>query len=196
VVRGGTAGGTPILTIPNLISILRLLLVPLFLWLVLVADEIAWAGVLLGFIGATDWIDGYIARRWNQTSKLGEFLDPLADRLAVASAIIAGLIHGEIFPAWFGWAIIVRELLIGVGALVIGWRAGTKLTVRWLGKAATLLLYFSISFFYVGVGADVDFLVWAAYLAGLPGLVLYYVTAFQYLGDARNVMADTEPQED
>jgi cardiolipin synthase len=179
------------LTIPNLISILRLLLIPLFLWLVLAADEIAWAGLLLAVIGATDWIDGYIARRWDQTSKLGEFLDPLADRLAVAAAIIAGLIHGEIFPAWFGWAIILREVLIGVGALVIGWRAGTKLQVRWLGKAATLLLYFSVAFFYVGVGADVDFLVWAAYLTGLPGLVLYYVAAFQYLGDARQVIADS-----
>jgi cardiolipin synthase len=160
--------------------------------MVLVAEEIAWAGLLLGFIGATDWIDGYIARRWNPTSKLGEFLAPLADRLAVAAAIIAGLINGQIFPAWFGWAIILREVLIGVGALVIGWRAGTKLQVRWLGKTATLLLYFSIAFFYVGVGADVDFLVWAAYLTGVPGLILYYVTAFQYLGDARRIIAESE----
>ena len=163
----------------------------MFLWLVFVADEIAWAGVLLGVIGATDWVDGYLARRLNQVSKVGEFLDPLADRLAVAVAVIAGLIKG-VFPAWFGWAIIIREILIAIGALVIGVKVGTKLEVRWVGKTATLLLYFSVAFFYVGVGADFDPLVVAAWLTGLPGLVLYYVAAFYYLQDARRLVAAGE----
>lgn len=89
-----------ILTIPNVISIIRLLLVPVFIWLVVI-DEIGWAGILLGFIGATDWIDGYLARRLNQVSEIGKFLDPLADRLAVIVAVIAGLI-ADVLPAWFG----------------------------------------------------------------------------------------------
>lgn len=181
-------------TIPNIISIIRLFLIPVFLWLVFVQDEIGWAGVLLGVIGATDWIDGYLARRLNQVSKAGEFLDPLADRLAVAVAVIAGLIKG-VFPAWFGWAIILREVAIGIGALVIGVKAGTKLKVRWVGKTATLLLYFSVSFFYVGVGAEFDPLVWAAWLTGIPGLVLYYVAAFQYMQDARKLVGSGTPGE-
>ena len=90
------------LTIPNLISLVRLALVPVFLWLVFAKNNVVGAGWLLGLIGSTDWIDGYLARRLGQVSKVGEFLDPLADRLAVAAAVVAGLMEG-ILPAWFAW---------------------------------------------------------------------------------------------
>jgi cardiolipin synthase len=176
-----------VLTIPNLVSLTRLALVPVFVWL-LTQDRIAAAGWLLGVIGSTDWIDGFLARRLDQISKVGEFLDPLADRLAVAVAVIGGLVKG-VFPAWFGWAIIVREGLIGVGALALGLKAGTKLTVRRLGKLATLLLYASVAWFYIGVGSDVDWVVWAAWIVGLPGLILYYVVGVQYFDDLRKVVA-------
>jgi cardiolipin synthase len=175
------------LTIPNLISVVRLLLVPVFLWLVFGVEEIGWAGVLLGFIGATDWIDGYLARRLDQVSEVGKFLDPLADRLAVFVAVIAGLIKG-VLPAWFAWALILREIVIGVGALY-GWTKGvTKLDVRWLGKTATLLLYFAITGFYLAEGFDAPWLYWASLVGGTVGLVLYYVVAFQYLGDMRTAI--------
>ena len=175
------------LTLPNLISVIRLLLVPVFLWLVFGADEIGWAGVLLGVIGATDWIDGYLARRLDQVSEVGKFLDPLADRLAVFVAVIAGLIK-DVLPPWFAWALILRELVIGVGALY-GWTKGvTKLDVRWLGKTATLLLYFAITGFYLAEGFDVPWLYWASLVGGAVGLVLYYVVAFQYLGDMRTAI--------
>ena len=176
------------LTIPNLISVLRLLLVPVFLWLVFGEGEIAWAGVLLGVIGATDWIDGYLARRLDQVSEVGKFLDPLADRLAVFVAVIAGLIK-DILPAWFAWALILREVVIGFGALY-GWTRGvTKLDVRWLGKTATLLLYAAITGFYLAEGFDLPWLFWISLLVGTIGLVLYYVVAFQYLGDLRAAIA-------
>ncbi len=177
-----------VLTIPNAISFARLLLVPVFLWLLLGLDNAAGAGWLLGFIGATDWVDGYLARRLDQVSELGKFLDPLADRLAVASALVGGLISGDL-PAWFAIALIVREGLIAVGALVLGVKAGSKLEVRRLGKLATLLLYAAIAWFFVGRGSDFDPLVWAAYLVGVPGLVLYYVVGFQYFDDARKIIA-------
>ena len=177
------------LTIPNLVSLFRLALVPVFLWLVFGRDNVAGAGWLLAFIGVTDWIDGYLARRLNQVSKVGEFLDPLADRLAVAAAVVAGLIEG-VLPGWFAWAIIVREGLIGVGALIIGLKAGTKLQVRRLGKLATLLLYAGVATFYVGRGEDVDPLIWTAYIVGLPGLAAYYVVGWQYMRDALLVMRD------
>ena len=82
------------LTLPNLISLIRLALVPVFLWLVIGADEPVWGGLLLGIIGSTDWIDGYLARRLNQVSEVGKILDPLADRIAVAAGVIAGLVTG------------------------------------------------------------------------------------------------------
>jgi len=173
--------------VPNVISLIRLALIPVFIWLVAVA-EYGWAGVLLGVIGATDWIDGYLARRLGQVTEVGKFLDPLADRLAVIVAVIAGLISG-VLPVLFGIALIVRETLIGIGAMY-GWSKGvTKLDVRWLGKAATLLLYLSIALFYVGVGFDADIVVLAAWVTGVPGLVMYYWVAVNYLSDMKKAIA-------
>ena len=176
------------LTIPNLVSLARLALIPVFLWLLFGRDNVAGAGWLLGFIAATDWIDGYLARRLNQVSKLGEFLDPLADRLAVGVAVVAGLIEGVLAP-WFAWAIIVREALIGVGAILIGVKAGAKLTVRRLGKLATFLLYVSVAWFYVGRGHEFDPGIWIAYAFGVPGLIFYYVVGVQYVKDGRELIS-------
>jgi cardiolipin synthase len=146
---------------------------------------------LLGVIGSTDWIDGYLARRLDQVTEVGKFLDPLADRLAVIVAVIAGLISG-VLPAAFAIAVIAREALIGIGA-IYGWTKGvTKLEVRWLGKAATLLLYVSIALFYMGVGFDIDLLVLAAWLTGLPGLGTYYWVAIEYMADMKKAIAAGE----
>ena len=174
------------LTLPNFISLARLALIPL-LWSWMAAGRTAAAGWLLGFIGATDWIDGFLARRLSQVSEVGKFLDPLADRLAVAAAVIGGLVF-DILPSWFAWAIIAREAVIGLGALAIAARARTKLAVRNLGKVATALIYFSVAFFFVGKGTPFDPLVVAAWLTGIPGLILYYVVGVQYLQDALGVL--------
>lgn len=173
---------------PNTISLIRLALIPVFVWLVAIG-EYGPAGLLLGVIGATDWIDGYLARRLDQVTELGKFLDPLADRIAVVVAVVAGLIYG-VLPDWFAWALIAREILIGLGALY-GWRHGvTKLDVRYMGKVATLLLYFSVALFYVGEGFDLTLFTGAAVLTGVPGLVLYYWVAVLYLGDMRTAIAE------
>lgn len=175
--------------VPNVISLLRLALIPVFLWLV-IAEDYGWAGVLLGVIGATDWIDGYLARRLDQVTEVGKFLDPLADRVAVILAVIAGLVVG-VLPAWFAIALIVRELLIGIGS-IYGWMRGvTRLDVRYMGKVATLMLYFSVSFFYAGIGFDWWLMELAAYAMGIPGLVLYYWVAVLYLGDMRKSIGET-----
>ena len=176
--------------VPNVISLIRLALIPVFIWLVAIA-EYGWAGVLLGVIGSTDWIDGYLARRLGQVTEVGKFLDPLADRLAIIVAVIAGLISG-VLPAGFAIALIVREVLIGIGA-IYGWSRGvTKLDVRWLGKAATLLLYVSIALFYVGVGFDVELLEAAAWLTGIPGLGMYYWVGVEYLSDMKKAIAHAQ----
>ncbi len=169
------------LTIPNAISVVRLLLVPVFIWLVAI-DQVGLAGLLLAVIGATDWVDGYLARRLDQVSEVGKFLDPLADRIAIAVAVIVGLIAG-VLPGWLGWAIIIRELLVAVGAFY-GWIKGvTRLDVRRMGKLATLLLYSAIVGLYIAVGFEI---VWGESVfavVGLVGIVLYYAVGIAYFGD-------------
>ena len=183
-----------VLTIPNVISLIRLALVPVFLWLVYGANNVVGAGWMLGLIGSTDWVDGFLARRLGQVSKVGEFLDPLADRVAVATAVVVGLVEG-VLPVWFAWAIIVREALIGLGALLVGVRAGAKLEVRRLGKLATLLLYASVAWFYVSVN-DFTTGLTIAYVLGVPGIIAYYVVGAQYYGDARAVVAGARSSDD
>jgi len=173
------------LTIPNLISVIRLALIPIFVVLLVSADEPIWAGLLLGVIGATDWVDGYLARRLDQVSEVGKILDPLADRIAVVVALVTGLATGYI-PAWFAWLLIVREVIVGIGAIVVALRGHTSLAVRKLGKLATLLLYTSVAWFFVGGGWEPALVV--AWVSGIPGLVLYYVVAVQYAGDAAAVI--------
>jgi cardiolipin synthase len=170
-----------VLTIPNLISLARLALIPVFVWLLVGRDEPVWAGILLGVIGSTDWVDGYLARKLDQVSEVGKILDPLADRIAVATALVAGLATGYL-PGWFAWALIVRETLVAVGALIVALRGHTSIAVRQLGKLATFLVYNAVAWFFVGVGWDPA--LYIAWLAGVPGLILYYVVAFQYVGDA------------
>jgi cardiolipin synthase len=169
------------LTIPNLISVIRLALIPVFVWLLASADEPVWAGIVLVVIGSTDWIDGYLARRLNQVSEIGKILDPLADRIAIVTAVIAGLVTGYL-PAWFAWLLIVREALVGVGALVVAVQGHTSLAVRNLGKLATLLLYTSVAWFFLGAGWEPALIV--AWITGIPGVVFYYVVAVQYATDA------------
>ena len=178
------------INVPNAVSVVGLLLIQVFIWLVLI-DETAWAGVLLGVIGATDWIDGYIARRFDQVTEVGKMLDPIADRLAVAVAVILGLITG-VLPWGFGWAIIIREIVITIGA-AYGWSNGVRrLDVRWLGKLATFLLYFSITTFFIADGLNMEWLWWASLAIGVPGLLTYYIVAFSYLGDMREAIAAAE----
>lgn len=169
------------LTIPNLISLLRLGLIPVFLWILVGRDNPFVAGFVLGIIGSTDWVDGYLARRLDQVSEVGKILDPLADRIAVAAALIAGLITGDL-PRWFAWALIIREGLVGLGALYVALRGHTALEVRRLGKLATLLLYAAVAWFFVG--AEWEVMRYVAWIVGVPGLILYYLVAFQYAGDA------------
>lgn len=172
--------------VPNSISLIRLALIPIFVWMVVDANY-GWAGVLLGFIGGTDWVDGYLARRLNQVTEVGKLLDPVADRLAVFVAVVAGLVSG-VLPAAFAWALLIREGLIGLGALY-GWINGvTKLDVRYIGKVATFAVYFAVAAFYIGEGFDWGWAVLTALVVGIPGLILYYVVGFQYLGDMRKAI--------
>ena len=105
-------GWAGILTVPNLISIARLGCIPWFMWLLFGAEDRMWAALLLGGLGATDWVDGWAARRLGQVSELGKILDPTADRLLLLVAVPCLLIDGTI-PGGFALTVLVREVLVG-----------------------------------------------------------------------------------
>ncbi len=176
-------GDSRVLTVPNLISVIRLCCIPVFLWLLFGQDNRAGAAWLLGGLGATDWIDGYIARRWNQVSELGKMLDPTADRLLFIVGISAIIIDGSA-PRWVATLVLVREVVLGATVAGLTVFAGMqRFDVTWWGKTATFLLMFAFPGFMLGAsdfpGAD-GFQI-AAWILVVPGLVLSYYTAFAYV---------------
>ncbi|MBU1225688.1 MAG: CDP-alcohol phosphatidyltransferase family protein [Actinobacteria bacterium] len=180
-----------IFTIPNLISAARIAAVPFFLWLLLGADDPAAAGWTLVAIGATDWIDGFLARALHQVSELGKMLDPIADRLAIVAALVGGWIAGVV-PWWVALLLLVREALLGAMTLYLARRTKTRIEVRYMGKMATWAVYGGVASFYIYAGTGWAFFHWWSWLYIVPGLIFYYVVAFQYVGDARRLLA--EPQ--
>jgi cardiolipin synthase len=178
-----------VLTIPNAVSFVRLLAVPYFWWVTVGQRNIALAAVLIFVIGATDWVDGFLARKLDQVTEVGKLLDPLADRLMIASSLLAGLIVGVV-PLSIGIPLLVREALVAIGAAYLAGRGGGKLDVRVMGKLATFLLYGAIPSFYLAAAEVVPALFGpAAWVAGVVGLVLYYWVGWTYVGDIRRALA-------
>lgn len=173
-------------TIPNVVSFVRLLAIPVFLWLLLAEDRPAAAGWLLLAIGATDWIDGTLARRLGQVSVLGQRLDPIADRVAIVAAVVGGAI-ADVVPLVIAVPLLVREVLMTALAFYLFAKRRLVLAVRYLGKMATLLIYGSIPSFYVAAaGVAPSFFRPLGWISGSIGLVLYWWVAIDYLGDARS----------
>ena len=179
-----------VVTLPNALSALRLLGVPLFLWLILVPQADAWAVVLLAVAGFTDWLDGYLARKWNQITRVGQLLDPIADRLYILATLVGLLIRG-IVPWWFVVVLVSRDLILGVVLAVLKRRGVTGLPVHFLGKAATFCLLYAFPLLLLGDGtgwpADVARI--AGWAFAVWGTALYWWAAVLYLGQARRIMA-------
>jgi cardiolipin synthase len=171
-----------VLTIPNLISFARLLGVPLFLYLFLVAHQHVAAVTVLAVGGTTDWVDGYLARRLRQVSRLGELLDPLADRLYILATLLAFTVGGVV-PWPFAAALLLRELVVGATIPLLRRYGYGPLPVHYVGKTATFLL---LAAFPVLLLAHIS--VGARALAGPIGwglawwgIVLYWVAGVFYL---------------
>lgn len=184
-----TAPEDRILTIPNALSVLRLALIPVFLWLVL-AEQADLAGVaVLTVSGITDWADGVIARRTGQTTHLGRLLDPLVDRLTIAATLI-GLALRDLVPWWLVGLLAARELLLLALVPALRRRGLIALPVHYLGKAATFALYWGFPFVLVGAGTAE----WEQILGALGwafviwGTALYWYAALLYLDQARRVL--------
>lgn len=175
---------TRVFTIPNVISVVRLMAIPVFLYLVWAEYDVAGFVVLVAAV-LTDFVDGLVARRLNQVSRLGQFLDPLADRLFIAAAVIA-LALRDVIPLWLVIAVMSRDALLGIGAIIMSRWGVSTLPVKWLGKWATFALLFALPLFLLGaivepVGEVTNPLAWAV---ALSGTALYWVVGFWYLGDA------------
>ncbi|HWR85654.1 MAG TPA: CDP-alcohol phosphatidyltransferase family protein [Rhodoglobus sp.] len=129
-------------TIPNVLSFLRLLLVPVFLWLIVIAQD-GWALLVLVVSSVSDFFDGAIARRFGQVSRLGQLLDPLADRLFIFAALI-GLTARGVVPWWLLLIIVGRDLMLVVLGVILANHGYGPLPVHHVGKAATFFLFYAL----------------------------------------------------
>ena len=180
-------------TVPNLLSMARLAGVPLFLWLVLVPEADGWALGLLLLSGFTDYLDGYLARRFNQTSALGEILDPVADRLYIL-AVVVGLALRDIIPWWVAVILPLRDLLLWGLVPFLRTRGYSALPVHFLGKAATFNLLYAFPLLLLGDGTGVlaslaEVFGWAF---AIWGIGLYWWAGVLYAWQVRKLLAETE----
>jgi cardiolipin synthase len=180
-----------IVTLPNVVTIVRLACLPVFLWLLFGRDNRAAAAWLLAALGATDWVDGYLARHMHQVSDLGKILDPVADRLLFIVGGGAILADGSV-PTWFAVVVLVREVLVGGTTILLGALGARRIDVTWFGKAGTFLLMMAFPFFL----ASHSTLGWAdtgrtlAWLTGIPALTLSLIAAALYVPLARRALVD------
>jgi len=181
-----------VLTVPNVVTVVRLCCIPVFLWLLFGLENRYAAACLLGALGATDWVDGYIARRFDQVSELGKVLDPTADRLLFI-VCVGGIIVDGSAPLVFSLLVVVREILVG-GTLVLLTLFGMKrFDVSWWGKAGTFGLMMAFPFFLLGSAGDspVNTFFWVCgWLAGIPALLFSYYAAITYIPMMRQSLAD------
>jgi cardiolipin synthase len=185
--------GSDVWTLPNAVSALRLLGVPLFLWLVLGPEADVLALVLLMVSGFTDWLDGFLARRLNQTSKLGQILDPVADRLYIL-AVVVGLAVRDIIPWWVALILPARDAFLWCLVPFLRTRGYSALPVHFLGKAATFNLLYAFPLLFIGDGTGSvatlgkvfgwAFAIW--------GIGLYWWAGLLYAWQVRKLMADRE----
>lgn len=185
---------TRVLTVPNALSAIRLAGVPLFLWLVLGPEADAWALLVLVVSGITDFADGWLARRLNQQSVVGQILDPVADRLYIL-AVVVGLMLRDIIPWWLALSLPLRDLLLWALVPLLRTRGYSALPVHFLGKAATFNLLYAFPLLLLGDGDGVVALL--AQVVGwawaLWGVGLYWWAGVLYAWQVRKLLATTDP---
>jgi cardiolipin synthase len=175
-----------ILTVPNLITLLRLFCLPIFLWLLFAIEDKAGAAWLLGALGATDWVDGWVARRFNQQSTFGAVFDPTVDRGLFIVAVFA-IVVDQSMPLWFAIAVLVREISVAVAMVTATAFGMQRFAVSIWGKRYTFLLMFAVPLMLLAAdeGRGASSVMVLAWVFGIPGIVLSYSTAFAYLPEIR-----------
>jgi cardiolipin synthase (CMP-forming) len=178
-----------VLTVPNAITVARLACVPLFVWLLFSDHRQTDAAVLLALLGASDFADGFVARRWHQVSKVGKVLDPAADRILLGTAVISVMVNGAV-PLWFGLATLVREVLVSGAVVVLAALGAERIDVSWVGKAGTFGLMFAYPAFLLAHGSNgwqhsVEVVAWCS---AIPSIALAWGAAFAYIPVARSAL--------
>lgn len=176
-----------IATIPNAISLVRLACVPVFLWLLFGRENRLGAALLLGGLGATDWVDGYIARHFDQVSNLGKVLDPIADKVLLVTGMIAILIDGSVPPIVF-WPAIAREVLVAGTTIALGALGAKRIDVSWAGKCGTLLMMVAFPLFLWGHGEGPAYAL--AWVVAVAGLVMAWYAAATYVKPAIDALRE------
>jgi len=190
------SGNDRIWTVPNILSLARLLGIPVFLWLVLVERADVWAFVVLVVAGASDWFDGYLARRLDQQSALGEVLDPLVDRLYILATLI-GLALRDVIGWWLVGLLVGRDLVL-LALLPMLRRSGRiALPVTFVGKAGTFALLWGFPLLLLGslpgtwgtvlTAFGWGFALWGTYLYWWAGIRY----AQQMIGASKRPASDT-----
>ena len=180
-----------IVTLPNALTVVRLLAIPVFVWLALGPKNDAAAALVLVGIGVTDWADGYLARKWNQITRFGQLMDPIADRLATFATLLVFLVRGVV-PWWLVAILIARDVVLALEMSRLKAHGVTGLPVNFVGKAATAMLLGSFPLLLWGAQAESGFLQLVyAIGAGLAlwGVGLYLYSAWLYLRQGRAVRA-------
>ena len=175
-----------VLTIPNLITLVRLLCLPIFLWLLFNVEDKSAAAWLLGGLGATDWVDGWVARRLKQQSDFGAIFDPTVDRGLFIVAVLAIVIDSSM-PIWLAVAILVREITVALAmatATVFGMK---RFAVSIWGKRYTFLLMFAVPLMLLSAdkGRGSDMVLILSWVFAVPALTMSYLTAFGYIPKIR-----------
>lgn len=184
------------LTVPNAISAFRLLLIPVFVVLISRHQDLA-ALIVVAVSSVSDWLDGFIARRFNQVSELGKVLDPIADRWFIFVTFIALVLRGEV-PWWLMAIVLFRDLVMLILVTVVA-RAGHKpMAVTYIGKAATLCLLVALPMFILAAltsesGSLAEVSRTIAWIFASLGAVLYWLSAFQYFRKAAKIFGSREP---
>lgn len=188
-----------VLTVPNLISAARLAMIPILLWRFMTADtrgEFIAAFTLMAIIGASDWVDGFAARRLGQVSELGKLLDPVADRVAIIAVMAAFVLRDDgLVPLWVAAAIVGRDVLVAVVFAILESRGYPRIAVNRTGKAATACIFAGMALVAAGLILDPDpgMLARKAGVAVLgAGAFLYWAAGALYVGTIRRMLAMTK----
>ena len=178
-----------VLTWPNAVTAVRLALIPVYVWLLFSTSHQLAAGLLLGALGITDWIDGYLARRLHQVTTLGKILDPVADRALVFTAVITVALYGAV-PWWFAIATLAREVVVTLAVLLLAWLGAARIDVVWLGKAGTFGLMTAYPWLLMAHGPATwqHVLYDVAWPVGWIGLLLAWSAAVAYVRPARTAL--------
>jgi cardiolipin synthase len=180
-----------ILTIPNLLSILRIVGIGVFAWLVLSTGHKFAGAILLASLGATDWVDGYIARHFHQVSNLGKVIDPVADRILFLVGISCILAIGAA-PLWLGLVVLAREAIVSVATILVASLGGRRIDVIWAGKAGTFALMFAFPAFLLAHSGS-TLLVWMddfAWVVAIIGICLSWFALASYIPQARKALSE------